>query len=282
MNSNIVSRRSFLAFTAVMPWAWRVAAAGSSIPMGIEMYSVRDELQKDPQATVKAIAGMGYQGLEFYAPYYQWTSAQAKEMRKLLDDLGIRGYSTHNDASFFNKEKIQNAIDLNLILGSKYVVMASSQPKPGIAGWKEIAETLNTAAEKLESSGLKAGYHNHQLEFTPVDGVRPIEVLAKNTKPAVMLQLDVGTCLNAGSDPVAWIRGNPGRIRSVHCKDWSPDAGKGYSVLFGEGVADWKAIFAAAQSVGGVEYYLMEQEGSRYPELETAKKCLEAYRAKGF
>jgi sugar phosphate isomerase/epimerase len=250
--------------------------------MGIEMYSVRDELQKDPEATVKAIAGMGYQGLEFYAPYYQWTSAQAKEMRKLLDDLGIRCYSTHNDSSFFSKEKIQNAIDLNLILGSKYVVMASSQPKPGIAGWKEIAETLNTAAEKLESAGLKAGYHNHQLEFTPVDGVRPIEVLAKNTKPAVMLQLDVGTCLNAGSDPVAWIRGNPGRIRSVHCKDWSPDAGKGYSVLFGEGVADWKAIFAAAQSVGGVEYYLMEQEGSRYPEMETAKKCLEAYRAKGF
>jgi sugar phosphate isomerase/epimerase len=281
MTTTPFSRRSFLAFTAVMPWAWRIDAA-TSIPMGIEMYSVRDELKKDPQGTVKAVAQMGYQGLEFYAPYFEWTHAQAKEMKKLLDDLGIRCFSTHNDASFLDKDHIQNAIDLNLNLGSKYVVMASSRPKPGLDGWKEIADALNFAEDKLEGSGLKAGYHNHQLEFTPLDGVRPMEILAKNTKPSVVLQLDVGTCLNAGSDPVAWIRGNPGRIRSVHCKDWSPESNKGYSVLFGEGAADWKAIFAAAQSVGGAEYYLMEQEGSRFPELETAKKCLEAYRAKGF
>ena len=279
MSATAFPRRTFLAFTAVMPWALRASAA-TTIPMGIEMYSVRDELKKDPQGTVRAIAAMGYQGLEFYAPYFEWSHAQAKEMKKLLDDLGIRCFSTHNDASYLDKDHIRNAIDLNLNLGSKYVVMASSQPKPGLDGWKGIAEALNFAAEKLEPAGLKAGYHNHQTEFTPIDGVRPMEILAKNTKPSVMLQLDIGTCLEAGSDPVAWIRGNPGRIRSVHCKDWAPD--KGYSVLFGEGVADWKAIFAAAQSVGGAEYYLMEQEGSRYPELETAKKCLEAYRAKGF
>jgi sugar phosphate isomerase/epimerase len=94
-----------------------------------------------------------------------------------------------------------------------------------------------------------------------------------------MLQLDVGTCIEAGSDPVAWIRANPGRIRSLHLKEWSPEAGKGYSVLFGEGVAKWKDIFAAAEGVGGVEYYLIEQEGSRFPELETAKRCLEAFRS---
>jgi sugar phosphate isomerase/epimerase len=281
MQTITFSRRSFLAFTAVMPWAWRLSAA-STIPMGIEMYSVRDELKKDPQGTVRAIAKMGYQGLEFYAPYFGWTHAQAKEMKKLMDDLGIRCFSTHNDASFMSKDHIQNAIDLNLNLGSKYVVMSSSQPKPGLDGWKEIAEDLNFAADKLEGSGLKAGYHNHELEFRPVDGVRPMEILAKNTKPSVMLQLDVGTCIAAGSDAAAWIRASPGRVRSLHCKDWSPESGKGYSVLFGEGVADWKAIFAAAQSVGGAEYYLMEQEGSRFSELETAKKCLEAYRAKGF
>ena len=281
MNKQSFSRRSFLAFTVVMPWAWR-SVASTAIPVGIEMYSVRDALKKDPQGTVRAIAGMGYQGLEFYAPYFAWTLTQAKEMKKVLDDLGIRCFSTHNDAAYLNKENVQKAIDLNLILGSKYVVMASSQPKPGLDGWKEIAEALNFAADRLKSSALKAGYHNHQLEFTPVDGVRPMEVLAKNTNPSVILQLDVGTCLEAGSDPVAWIRANPGRIGSLHCKDWSPEAGKGYSVLFGEGAADWKAIFAAAESVGGAEYYLIEQEGSRYSELETAMKCLEAYRAKRF
>jgi len=276
-----ISRRSFLAFTALMPWAWR-AGASTAIPMGLEMYSVREALKQDPQGTVRAVAEMGYQGLEFYAPYFAWTPAQAKEMKALLDSLGIRCFSTHNDASYLNKEKIQNAIDLNLILGSKYVVMASSQPKPGLDGWKDVADALNFAADRLASSGLKAGYHNHQLEFTPVGGTRPMEILAKNTKASVMLQLDVGTCVEAGSDPVAWIRANPGRIRSVHCKDWSPEKGKGYDVLFAEGTVDWKAVLAAAEAVGGAEYYLMEQEGSRFSELETARRCLETYREKKF
>jgi sugar phosphate isomerase/epimerase len=68
----------------------------------------------------------------------------------------------------------------------------------------------------------------------------------------------------------------------LHLKEWSPDPGKAYSVLFGEGVADWKGILNAAKEVGGAEYFLIEQEGSRFPQLETAKKCLQAYRAKGF
>ncbi len=159
------------------------------------------------------------------------------------------------------------------------MVMASSKPGPGLDGWKAVADALNSADEQLEKSGLHAGYHNHELEFTPVENQRPIEVLAKNTKPSIMLQLDIGTCLKAGCDPVAWIRANPGRIRSLHLKEWSPDTAKGYSVLFGEGIADWKAIFAAAESVGGAEYYLIEQEGSRFSELDTAERCLQAFRA---
>src|SRR5258708_9166083 len=148
---------------------------------------------------------------------------------------------------------------MNLMLGSKYVVMASSNPKPGLDGWKAVAESLNAAADQLEASGLKAGYHNDQPEFTAVEGQRTMEILAKNTKPSIMLQLDVGTCLEAGSDPVAWIRANTGRIRSLHLKDWSPDPAKGYSVLFGEGSADWKNIFAAAHDDGGVGYCLLAQ-----------------------
>jgi sugar phosphate isomerase/epimerase len=96
-----------------------------------------------------------------------------------------------------------------------------------------------------------------------------------------VLQFDVGTCLEAGQDPVAWITAHPGRIRSVHLKDWAPGSEaqeKGYRVLFGEGVAPWKKILDAVESVGGVEYYLMEQEGSRYSELETAKRCLATWR----
>jgi sugar phosphate isomerase/epimerase len=217
--------------------------------------------------------------VEFYAPYFEWTESQAKQMRKLLDDLGIRCFSTHNEEQFFGADKIHRARDLNLILGSKYMVLASAEPKPGPDGWKAISDLLNSVAEHLEPSGLKAGYHNHETEFIAVNGVRPIEILASETKPSVMLQLDVGTCLETGCDPVAWIGANPGRIRSLHLKDWSSDPSKGYKALFGEGNADWKSIFAAAENVGGIEYYLMEQEGSRFSEFETARRCLDIFRA---
>jgi sugar phosphate isomerase/epimerase len=276
-NQTGLSRRSFIALSAMLPLALRTPAA-SSIPVGLELYSVRAALKQDLEGTVRAVAKMGYQCVEFYAPYFDWTEAQTRDMRKLLDGFGVRCYSTHNNADYLSKDNISKTRDRNHILGCKYVVIASTHPYTDLEGWKTFAETLNSAAEQLEPSGLKAGYHNHKVEFVPIDGVRPMEVLAKNTKPTVMLQLDVGTCLEAGSDPVAWIRANPGRIHSLHCKDWSPDSGKGYTVLFGEGVANWKAIFQAAENGGAVEYYLIEQEGSRLSELDTAKTCLDLYR----
>ena len=272
-----LTRRHFIAVSAALPWAIS-AQASASIPVGLELYSVRDGLAKDPEATVRAVAQMGYQVVEFYAPYFDWTESRTRQMRTLLDDLGIRCLSTHNAESYLSAKNLLRTRDLNLILGSKYVVQASTDPKTTLDQWKVVADNLNAAADQLERSGLKVGYHNHQPEFTPIEGKRPIEILAKNTKSSVMLQLDVGTCLEVGSDPVAWIRANPGRIRSIHCKDWSPDPAKGYKVLFGEGIADWKGIFNAAESVGGVEYYLVEQEGSRFSELETAKRCWETLR----
>jgi sugar phosphate isomerase/epimerase len=277
------SRRSFLAMAATLPWAGRGVASGAapsrSIPVGLELYSVREELKKDPQGTVRAVAQMGYQAVEFYAPYFQWSDEQAKQMRQLLDELHIHCYSTHNDEDFFSRNKIDHARDLNLILGTTYMVQAWSDPKPDLDGWKMLADKLNAAADQLAPAGLKVGYHNHDAEWKPLGGKRPIELLASNTKPSIMLQLDVGTCLQAGADPVAWIRANPGRIRSIHCKDWSPDPNVGYKTLFGEGKADWHGIFQAAENGGGVEYYLVEQEGSRYPELETARRCLASFHA---
>ncbi len=103
-----------------------------------------------------------------------------------------------------------------------------------------------------------------------------MEVIAANTPKDFMLQLDLGTCMEVGSDPVAWINANPGRINSLHLKDW--DKEHGYRVLVGQGAVPWKQIFAASEKVGGVEYYLIEQEGSDYPEFETAKLCLDAYK----
>jgi sugar phosphate isomerase/epimerase len=128
---------------------------------------------------------------------------------------------------------------------------------------------------------MRAGYHNHQYEWVELadsDGGRhAMDILAAGTPEAVTLQLDVGTCVEMKRDPAAWIRSHPGRIRSMHCKDWAPgteEDEKGYRVLLGEGAAPWKEIFTAAEGVGGVEYYLIEQEGSRYSSLETAKRSM--------
>jgi len=128
-----LSRRSFLALTAAAPLA-SAQSRGKRIPVGLELYSVRDELKQDLMGTVRAVAKMGYQGVEFYSPYFSWTLDYAKEVRKLLDDLGIRCYSTHNSASSFAPENLSKAIDLNQIIGSKFIVMASAGKVDGLDG----------------------------------------------------------------------------------------------------------------------------------------------------
>ena len=283
---NEYSRRDFLGFTASVPAAMALGgfakrffgagAAAEKIPVGLELYSVRDGLKQAPAATVRAVAKMGYQCVEFFSPYYHWTPDYARQVRKLLDDLGIRCLSTHNGPQSFTADGLPHAIELNQAIGSQFIVFASAGKVDSLDGWKRVAETLNQGAEKMKPAGLRPGYHNHQLEVKPIDGRRPIEVLAADTGKDVMLQLDVGTCIEAGSDPVAWVDKNPGRIRSMHCKDWSPE--QGYKVLVGEGVAPWKKLFQAAETTGGIEFYLVEQEGSRYPQLETAERCLANFR----
>ena len=270
-----ITRRSFLGTAAAAPLAL-AAARGKHVPVGLEMYSVRHEMEKDLPGTVRRVAQIGYKDVEFFAPYYNWTTEQAKEMRKLLDDLNIRCLSTHNSASNFQPENLQKAIDFNKILGTRFVVMSSAGRITTQDGWRKVADTLSAACEKLKPAGLRGGYHNHQLEFTPLEGKRPIEIIAANTPKDFMLQLDVGTCVEMGSDPVAWINANPGRINSLHLKDWSKE--RGYRVLFGEGAVPWKEVLAAAEKTGGVEFYLIEQEGSDYPEFETAEKCLANFR----
>ncbi len=275
-----VSRRSFLALAGALPLALKASAvSAATIPVGLELYSVRDELAKDLPATVRAVAKMGYEVVEFYSPYFSWTPEKAKEVRKLLDDVGVRCHSTHNDSSALTAENLPKAIDLNQILGSQYIIVASSGRVAGIDGWKAVGDRLNAAADKLKAERMFTGYHNHQTEWMPVEGQRPMDILASTTSHDVVLQLDVGTCIEAGSDPVAWIKANPGRIKSLHCKDWAPAPGLGYGVLFGEGNSPWQKIFEAAESVGGVEYYLIEQEqGPATEQFQRAERCLANYR----
>jgi len=302
MDKNLkpISRRNFLtvsgaaavvlAAQATKTTAFAAPAADATTsdakkyPIGLELYSVRAELARDLPNTLRTVAKMGYEVGEFYAPYLDWTISYAKEVRSLMDDIGLRCYSTHNHIeSFTPGDNMAKAIELNQILGARYLIMASEpEGTRGLASWKKLCDQLTTAVEQLKPHGLAAGFHNHQTEWAPLDGsTRIMDFIAANTPREFVLQLDVGTCVEAGADPVAWIRANPGRIKIAHLKDWAPGNAadeKGYRVLFGEGVTPWKEIVAALESVGGIEFYLLEQEGSRYSEFETAQRSLAAWK----
>ena len=275
------------------PNVFRRAAAQP--PIGIELYALRTELARDLPNTLRQTKEMGYELVEFYAPYTSWTVPYAKDVRKMMDDLGLQCRSTHNAfESMVPGGPLNNAIELNQILGSRYVVLASPPSLPasrsaaqlpngdGMDPYKFLVEQLSSASVILEPLGMAAGYHNHAEEWRSLpNGMRPMDYIADNTPSSFMLQLDVGTCVQAGADPVAWVNAHKGRIKSVHLKDWAPGADveeKGFRVLFGEGTSPWKPLIAALESGGGVEFYLMEQEGSRFSEFETAKRCLDTWK----
>ena len=251
------------------------------IPVGLELYSVRGEYGRDLPGTVTAVAKMGYEVVEFWAPYFEWTPAQARDVRRILDDLGIKCHSTHNNGAQFTQANLQKAIELNQIIGSKAIIQASEPaPRPRtLDDWKALAAKLTSFSEQLKPLGMATGYHNHQSEWPLMERQRPMDVIAANTPKDVVLQFDVGTCVEAGADPVAWINSNPGRIKSVHCKDWGAGAGRSYNVAFGEGDVEWTKIFEAVERTGGIEYYLIEQErAGAAGELAMVEKCLANWR----
>lgn len=278
-----VTRRTFLAAAGALPLAMSPAVAAAqrpAVPVGLELYSVRTELANDLLGTVETVAKMGYQVVEFYSPYLQWSNRLAREVRQRMDDLGIACPSTHNPAAALSGDPLQRAIELNEILGSRLIAMASPPPKlVTIDAWKTLADTCSAASETLRPLGMRAGFHNHAVEWRSVEGQRPMDILAAGTPRDFVLQLDIGTCLEAGVDPVAWIDANPGRIRSMHCKDWGAGEGRGYAVAFGEGDAPWLRIFEAAEATGGIEQYLIEQEVSPPGgQFAMARRCLDNYR----
>ena len=261
--------------------AARAFQGAKKVPVGLELYSVRSEYTKDLPGTVTAVAKMGYEVVEFYSPYFSWTPAAAKDVRKLLDDLGIKCLSTHNGGGSFTPDGLKKAIELNQIIGSKAIIMASPPKVSGPDGWKTFADQMTAVSATLRPLGMVAGFHNHQTEWRAIEGstTRPMDVIAANTPKDFVLQFDVGTAVEAGADPVAWIKANPGRIRSMHLKDWGKGEGRGYAVAFGEGDVPWKAIFAAAEATGGIEFYLIEQETAAPGEaFAMAQKCLDNYR----
>src|ERR1700722_483374 len=138
-----ISRRQFLTTAAIAPLTLRGTATPKIVPVGLEMYSVRDELARDLPGTLTAVAGMGYEVVEFYAPYFQWTNAQAQQIRRQMNDLGLACKSTHNGEESFTPDGLKRAVELNRILGSRYIVMAGSAPLTSLAGWRALCDRIN-------------------------------------------------------------------------------------------------------------------------------------------
>src|SRR5438105_2854065 len=144
MSGNQFTRRSFLIMSGAAAVGSTLPAVAmpkpKQLPVGLELYSVRDELAKDLMGTVRAVAKLGYEVVEFYSPYFEWTTDYARDVRKLLDELNIKSLSTHNPRAALEGDGLKKAIELNQIIGSKTIVVASAGRTETQDDWKKVAE----------------------------------------------------------------------------------------------------------------------------------------------
>ncbi len=254
------------------------------IPIGLELYSVRYDLEKDVRGTLEAVAEMGYDGVEFAGP----PQHGGEELRKILDDVGLTCCGWHTPFSLVQDDTLQETIALNKAVGNRFVII------PGIpehlrktrADWRKMAGFFNELAGKLAPHGMQTGYHNHTVEFTPLGGEAPWDTFFGNTRKEVAMQLDTGNALFGGGDCVAILKKYPGRATTVHLKPYSQEAGKGdpdagFRPIIGEDSIPWREVFRLCEATGGTKWYIVEYESDAYPPLEAVERCLKALKAMG-
>ena len=248
----------------------------SRIPIALQLYSVREDCARDLSYTLQAVAQMGYEGVEF-AGYYDRT---AEELREMCDDLGLKVAGTHTGLNTLLGDELAKTVAFNQVLGNPYLIVPGlpEEYRNSQQAWFETAKRFNGIAEKIADQGMYTGYHNHTVEFEPLDGEVPWDTFGSNTRDDVALQIDIGHALRAGSDPVSFIERYPGRSKLVHIKEYSTTNDK---PLIGEGEIPWDAVFDACETVGGTEWYIVEQESYPYPPIECAERCIDGLRKMG-
>jgi len=224
--------------------------------IGLELWTVRTDVNRDLLAALAGVARLGYESVEFYSTYLDWTLDSARDVRARLDELGLVCSSTHNGMRAFTPEALTKTVELNHILGSPLAVVASVPKIETLEGWKDAAARFADVANRLRPHGLAAGFHNHQREWTPLDGRRPIDIVADGTPTDFVMQLDVAPAVEFGIDVPAWVRAHAGRVCSLHCRDWSATLGP--NVAFGEGDCPWREIVAAAEATSDLRDVLVE------------------------
>jgi len=268
-------RLGALAATAVaFPSLSGAADGAKKIPIGLELYSVRNQLPKDFTGTIETIGKMGYQGVEF-AGYFGWDK-KPRELRKLLDDNGLKCCGTHTALPTLQGDNLKKTIELHKILGNKFLICPQISVR-GAQGWLNMAKRFNDISDRAGEEGMLVGYHSHAPDFeTKYDGKTVWEIFFDNTKPEVVHQLDVGNTLDGGGDPIAMIKRYPGRTKTTHLKEH----GGGPDTPIGEGKIDWNTLLTTYETVGGTEWYIVEHETSHNP-LKTVKECLDNLRKMG-
>jgi sugar phosphate isomerase/epimerase len=243
------------------------------IPVGLQLWTVRKECEKDFPGTIAAVAKMGYAGVEF-AGYYD---RKPEEVRKMLSDNGLKCCGTHTQLATLLGENLAKTIEYNKVIGNKFLIVPWLDPKTHTTkkSWLEEAKVFNELAEKLGAADMKVGYHAHQGDFQPVEGEIPWDILFGNTSKDVIMQLDTGNCMQGGGDPVAILKKYPGRSISIHLKEYSKTNPK---ALIGEGDVKWKKIFELCETTGQTRWYILEEESNAYPPLEAADMSLKNFK----
>ncbi|MEM0481336.1 MAG: sugar phosphate isomerase/epimerase [Nitrososphaerota archaeon] len=241
--------------------------------IALQLYSVRDECSKNFFKTLEAVAGMGFEGVEF-AGYY---GKSAGEIRDKLTDLGLEIAGAHESIHRMSGGEFERTLRFNMELGNNKIVIPWLPPemRADKRGWINSARLISEIADKASAQGFRIGYHNHREEFTPVNGEYPWHIVFDNASHAVFMQLDTGNALSAGIPStmlVETLKRYPIRSLTIHLKDYSH--GRGF-VILGEGDVPFREILAACSEVGGTEWLIVEQETHPYPPLESVRRCLE-------
>lgn len=230
--------------------------AKKTIPVGVQLYSVRENCKTDFPGTIAAIARMGYAGVEF-AGYWDHS---ATEIRKWLDDDGIVACGSHTPYEMVQPDKLQTTIEFNQTLGNHFIIVPDMSGKTR-QQWLDRAKEFNELADQLRPLGLSIGYHSHWHDFHPVEGEMPWDIFGENTNREVILQLDTSNCCDGGADPLTELKKFPGRTRSIHIK---PNGG-GPEAVIGEDKINWPAIFEWCETRGGTQWFVVEHETSKDP-----------------
>lgn len=283
----MVTRRNFLktgatlAALSVLPKGLMSCTPGQKEKaIGVQLYSVRDDIHKDADGTIKAVIEMGYKRLESFGySDGKFFRKAPQEMKQFLSDLGATMTGSHTGMSFLAADNTDNKpwdawkknCEDTKTVGCKWIVQAGypSRQIQTIDDVKRLAAQFNRCGEIAKTHGLKFAFHNHVEEFHKIDGIVPYDVMLENTdKDLVAFQVDTAQMVYGGYECHEYVKRYPGRFANWHLKDANPD-GKG-STEMGQGLVDFASLFAVAD-IAGLEDYYVEQERYNMTPLEAMK-----------